>query len=116
MAVAEPRPEAPAEHPRRVTPETVIVVVAVVALGFGVGVTSGLWAGLGGRMVAANLPDSIHYSWWLGHTPHALGQGSSPFSTPDLNWPQGVSAMNNTTLLLPALLLFPISWLAGPLS
>ena len=77
--------------------------------------TAGLWSDLAGRMIAPNLPDAIHYSWWLGHTPHAIGQGENPFTTLDLNWPEGVSAMNNTTLLLPALLLTPITLLAGSL-
>lgn len=99
----------------RSRPGLVIVLVATAALGFGVAVTSGLWPHLGGRMVAGNVPDATHYLWWLGHTPHALAQGENPFTTLDMNWSEGVSAMNNTTLLLPAVLLWPISWLAGSL-
>jgi hypothetical protein len=91
------------------------VLVALVALGFGMAATVGLWTDLGGRMVAANVPDGIHYSWWLGHTPQAIGRGESPFQTLDLNWPEGVSALNNTTLLLPAVVLAPLTWLAGSL-
>jgi hypothetical protein len=86
--------------------------VALVALGFGIAATSGLWlgpGGPGGRMVEQNVPDAIHYSWWLGHTVHALAGGTTPFQTQDLNWPEGVSAMNNTTLLLPALVLAPVT-------
>lgn len=90
-----------------------IVVVALIALGFGMAATDGLWIDLADRMVAGNIPDAIHYSWWLGHTPHAIGQGENPLRTLDLNWPEGVSAMNNTTLLLPAVLLTPITLLAG---
>jgi len=102
--------------PSEAGPKFAVVLVALVALGFGVAVTWGLWADLAGRVVALNLPDSIHYSWWLGHTPHTLGRGGNPFQTADLNWPEGVSAMNNTTLLLPAVLLTPVSWLAGSLA
>jgi hypothetical protein len=96
-------------------PGVLIVLVALVALGFGVRATAGLWSDLAGLMIGPNLPDAIHYSWWLGHTPHALGTGENPFTTLDLNWPEGVSAMNNTTLLLPAVLLTPITLLAGSL-
>ncbi|HST83147.1 MAG TPA: hypothetical protein VLL08_15540 [Kineosporiaceae bacterium] len=98
-----------------VRPGTMIVLVALAALGAGVCVTAGLWSHPGSRIVAGNVPDGIHYSWWLGHTPHALGLGENPFRTLDLNWREGVSAMNNTTLLLPAILLWPISALAGSL-
>lgn len=91
------------------------MLVALSALAAGAAVTSGLWADPSGRMVAGNVPDGIHYSWWLGHTPHAIGLGENPFRTLDLNWAEGVSAMNNTTLLLPAVLLWPVSALAGSL-
>ena len=99
----------------RMRPGILIVLVALAALAAGVATTAGLWAHPSARMVAANIPDGIHYSWWLGHTPHALGQGENPFRTLDLNWPEGISAMNNTTLLLPAVLLWPVSALAGSL-
>jgi hypothetical protein len=76
----------------RVRPGILIVVVALAALAAGVAVTAGLWLDPSGRFVAANVPDGIHYSWWLGHTPHALGLGENPFRTVDLNWPEGASA------------------------
>jgi hypothetical protein len=93
----------------------VVVPVAVLALAFGVAATYGVWAHPGGLIISGNVPDAIHYSWWLGHTPWTIGRGDNPFTTTDLNWPQGVSAMNNTTLLLPAVLLTPVSLLAGSL-
>jgi hypothetical protein len=98
-----------------VRPGLLIVVVAAAALGFGIAVTSGLWSDPSDRMIAANVPDATHYLWWLGHTPHALGELENPFRTVDMNWPEGVSTMNNTTLFLPALLLWPITWLADSL-
>jgi hypothetical protein len=101
---------------QQVRPGTIIVLVGLAALAAGFAVTSGLWAHPAGRFVAGNVPDGLHYSWWLGHTPHALGLGENPFHTVDMNWPEGVSAMNNTTLLLPAVLLWPISALAGSLA
>lgn len=100
---------------RSARPGIAIVVVALAALAAGTAATSGLWTDLSGRFVEANVPDGIHYSWWLGHTPHALGLGENPFRTLDLNWSEGVSAMNNTTLLLPAVLLWPVTALFGSL-
>lgn len=93
-----------------------LVLVPVVVLTTGVLAGYGLWADPAGRVIAANLPDATHYSWWLGHTPHALGEGRSPLFTRDLNTPIGVSAMNNTTLLLPAVLLWPVTAAFGALT
>lgn len=78
-------------------------------------VTGDVWAGLGSRVIAGNVPDAMHYGWWLGWTVDALGRGDSPLMTTVLNWPEGVSAMNNTTLLLPAIVLAPVTLLADPL-
>ncbi|GLY14601.1 hypothetical protein LWF15_06305 [Kineosporia rhizophila] len=101
-------------RPRREDPSgPVLVLVALAALGFGLAATAGLWADPAGRFVAGNVPDAIHYSWWLGHTPHSLGEVRSPFETQDLNYPTGVGAMNNTTLLLPAVLLAPVTVLVN---
>ena len=89
---------------------------ALLALaGFSLVVTGGLLRGLGSRMAEGNLPDAMHYTWWLGWTVHALGNLDNPLVTGTMNWPQGVSAMNNTTLLLPAVVLSPVTALAGPL-
>ena len=74
-----------------------------------------LWQHPASRMVEGDWPDSVHYTWWLGWTAHALAHGQNPLVTDAMNWPQGVSAMNNTTLLLPATLLAPVTALAGPL-
>jgi hypothetical protein len=93
-----------------------LVILGFAALGFGLAATSGLWSHLGSRIITGNVPDALHYSWWLGHTPRSIGRGQNPFQTSDLNWPQGVSAMNNTTLLLPAILLSPVSLLTGSLT
>ncbi|MDP9825632.1 hypothetical protein [Kineosporia succinea] len=89
----------------------VLVFVALVAFGFGLYATSGLWGGMASRVISGNVPDAMHYSWWLGHTPHALGSFETPFETDDMNWPGGVGAMNNTTLLLPAIVLSPFTLL-----
>jgi hypothetical protein len=90
-----------------------LALLAVVLTG--VSLTSGLWRDLGGRMVSGNLPDAMHYSWWLGWTVDALGRADDPLLTTAMNWPEGVSAMSNTTLLLPALVLSPVTLLSGPL-
>jgi len=124
VVVARPLPEGPAapdsivtgRSPNRFGPGSMIVTVAVLALGFGVAATSGLWTDPAGRIIDANIPDALHYAWWLGHTQFALWNGQTPLQTSHQNWPVGVSAMNNTSLLLPAVLLAPLSWMATSLT
>lgn len=90
--------------------------MSLVVLAAGALATHGLWSDPAARIVAANVPDATHYTWWLGHTPHALAEGRTPLFTRDMNWPTGVSAMNNTTLLLPAVLLWPLTAAFGALA
>jgi hypothetical protein len=92
------------------------VLAVIVAAVLGTACTIRLWLDPAGRMVSGNIPDAIHYSWWLAHTPFAVLNGQSPLSTEAMNWPQGVSTMNNTTLLLPSILLWPVTWLFGSLA
>jgi hypothetical protein len=91
-------------------------LVALAAALLGAACTARLWLDPAGQMVSGNIPDAIHYSWWLAHTPFAVLQGQSPLSTDAMNWPQGVGTMNNTTLLLPSVILWPITWLFGSLT
>jgi hypothetical protein len=54
------------------------------------------------------------YTWVLRWVPFVLGQGEVPFVTAYLNAPDGVNLMWNTSLLLPGLLLAPVTLLWGP--
>jgi Glycosyltransferase family 87 len=54
------------------------------------------------------------YTWVLRWVPFALGHGDNPFVTSYLNAPDGVNLMWNTSLILPALLLAPVTLLWGP--
>jgi hypothetical protein len=110
-----PRHAAPASAGPAADPFPLGRAGLVVLCGLSLVVTAGLLRDLGGRMVEGNLPDAMHYTWWLGWAVHALGSLDNPLVTSTMNWPQGVSAMNNTTLLLPAVLLSPVTALAGPL-
>ncbi len=93
-----------------------MLLAAVCAAVAGTACTFRLWADPAARAVSGNIPDATHYSWWLAHTPFAILHGQSPFATPALNWPGGVSAMNNNSLLLPSIVLGPITWLFGSLA
>jgi len=61
-----------------------------------------------------NDSDSGLLSWFLAHDAHALAHGGRELLvTDDLNAPGGVNLMWNTALLLPGLLLAPLTWLTS---
>jgi hypothetical protein len=66
------------------------------------------------RGLPGSAPDAGLYVWWLKWVPHALAQGTNPLHSDAVLAPGGVNAMWNTSILLPSLLLAPITVLAGP--
>ena len=75
-----------------------------------------LLGGLSGRMVAGNPDDIRLFEWYLQHGPWSVLHGRNPLYFATMNAPAGVNGMWNTSLLLPALLLAPVTALAGPLA
>ncbi len=51
--------------------------------------------------------------WFLGFTPLTLLHGNNPFVTNWMNFPYGVNMMVNTAMVLPAIVLAPITFLFG---
>lgn len=56
------------------------------------------------------------YLWVLRWFPAAVAHGRNPLVTDFLNVPEGVNLMWNTSLILPAALLTPVTLLAGPVA
>jgi hypothetical protein len=54
------------------------------------------------------------FIWYLGWIPHQLSQGHNPLFTDHLSYPHGVNLMWNTSMIFPALLLWPVTALFGP--
>src|SRR5260370_14786867 len=54
------------------------------------------------------------FIWYLGWIPHELAQGHNPLFTDYLSYPPGVNLMWNTSMVFPALVLWPITALCGP--
>ncbi|MEA2314583.1 MAG: hypothetical protein QOI03_1275 [Solirubrobacteraceae bacterium] len=73
------------------------------------------WLGgnLNGRLVGVG-GDPWGFVWFLAWLPHALGHGHSPLFTTLLMAPQGANLLNSTSILLPSLLLWPITAGFGP--
>jgi len=81
----------------------------------GVLVTWRLWADPGSRVVAGNPHDADLYAWFMRYAAIAVRHGRLPaLITAGMNAPQGVNLMWNTPLLLPAVLLAPVTGLFGP--
>jgi hypothetical protein len=97
--------------PRRWVPAAIgaIYLAAAIAL------TWRLWAHPSSATVAGNPADSSQFAWFIRYEATAIAHGRLPaLVTTAMNAPQGISMMWNTTVLLPGVLLTPVTLLAGP--
>ncbi len=78
-------------------------------------VTWRLWADPGARAQVGDAQDVNLFAWFMRYEATAVAHGSLPsLTTAALNAPRGISLMWNTSLLLPGVLLAPVTLLAGP--
>jgi hypothetical protein len=78
-------------------------------------VTWRLWADPASRVVAGNMQDADQFAWFLRYEATAVAHGRAPaLVTAALNAPRGVSVMWNTFILLPGVLLAPVTLAFGP--
>ena len=74
-----------------------------------------LWAHPGSAMVAGNTTDTDLFAWFLRYDATAIAHGRLPaLVTTAMNAPIGINLMWNTSLLVPGILLTPVTLLAGP--
>jgi hypothetical protein len=90
------------------------VVVALLCLGFGYWVTSGLWADPYRHGVSYNEGDQAFFEWLLGYGIQILRHGADPFFTDLMNAPLGVNLAANTSITVYAIAFAPLTALAGP--
>jgi hypothetical protein len=72
------------------------------------------WASPASTSIGPGQGDGALLMWFLRWTPYALEHGLNPLFTTHLNVPDGVNVLWNTSLLLPGLLLAPITTAFGP--
>jgi hypothetical protein len=110
-APAEEEPAPPPGDRRVVTLAAVYYLLAALA------VTLWLWRDPASRTVAGNPNDTDQFTWFFRYDATAIMHGRLPaLVTTAMNAPQGVNAMWNTFMLLPGVLLAPVTLLFGPQS
>jgi hypothetical protein len=78
-------------------------------------VTMWLWRDPAARIVAGNPYDTDQFTWYFRYDAAAVAHFHLPALTTDaMNAPTGISVMWNTFMLLPGVLLAPVTLLAGP--
>jgi hypothetical protein len=74
---------------------------------------SSTWADPAGSWIGSP-HDPRLFIWYLGWIPHELSGGQNPLFTDYLSYPPGVNLMWNTSMIFPALVLWPVTGLFGP--
>ena len=106
-------PEAAAARP--LSDRWVLLLAGVYCLVGALAVTFWLWRDPASRIVAGNPYDADQFAWYFRYDATAVAHFRLPALTTDgMNAPQGISVMWNTFMLLPGILLAPVTLLAGP--
>ncbi len=91
------------------------IIVPACYLAAAVVLTWQLWADPASRTVAGNPTDADLFAWYLRYAADGVAHGHLPaLVTTAMNAPTGVSMMWNTSVLLPGVLLTPVTLLFGP--
>lgn len=90
------------------------VLVLACYVGLAVWVTSGLWAAPDTRVLTDNPNDQPLMEWMLAYGAHAVTHLTNPFFTTQVNAPDGANLMANSSVILPAAVLTPVTVAFGP--
>lgn len=91
-------------------------VDALVVLGFLLGslvVLNRLWRHTSDGFLYPNAQDTYQFEWFLTHATQVFTRGESPFFSDQMNMPRGINLMANTSVLVLALPLTPVTLLFG---
>jgi hypothetical protein len=77
------------------------------------GIFSSTWADPAGKWIGSPKDPQL-FIWYLGWIPHQLSHGHNPLFTDYLSYPPGVNLMWNTSMIFPAVVLWPVTVLFGP--
>jgi hypothetical protein len=85
-----------------------VLAVFALCLALGIALFHQAWAWPSSTLVGS-AGDADEYTWFLSWVPFAIGHGLDPLITHYVNFPGGVNLMWNTSVLLPALLMSPVT-------
>jgi hypothetical protein len=88
------------------------IALAAYAL-LAVAVFSSTWTDPVGRWIGSPKDPQL-FIWYLGWIPHQLSHGLNPLFTDHLSYPPGVNLMWNTSMIFPAVVLWPVTAVFGP--
>jgi hypothetical protein len=100
-----------ARAPRMWRPQLALLLVYA---GLAVLLTQAAWRSPATVALGGGDGDGGLFIWFLRWAPYALAHGQAPWFTDLLNAPHGVNVLWNTSLLLPAVLLAPVTLWLGP--
>jgi hypothetical protein len=114
LPAAGPPEATEVREPRRHRDRVVAAVLACYLLA-AIAVTWRLWADPASRTVAGNPNDADLFAWFVRYAAGAVSHGRLPaLVTAAMNAPQGINLMWNTSILLPGVVLTPVTLLLGP--
>ena len=103
------------ERARPLSGRRTVTLAAVYYLLAALAVTLWLWRDPASRTVAGNPNDADQFAWFFRYDATAIAHARLPdLVTTAMNAPRGVNVMWNTFMLLPGMLLAPVTWLFGP--
>ena len=94
---------------------TLVAVALLVYSILAVAVFAGAWVNPTGAWIGDNKDPKL-FIWYLGWIPHELTQMRNPLVTNYLSYPAGVNLMWNTSMIFPALILWPVTAIFGPIA
>jgi hypothetical protein len=89
-------------------------IALAVYLLLAVAVFSSAWVDPAGRWIGSPKDPQL-FIWYLGWIPHQLSHGLNPLFTDYLSYPPGVNLMWNTSMIFPAIVLWPVTAVFGPM-
>ena len=93
-------------------PASTWIALATYAL-LAAAVFASAWVDPAGRWIGSPKDPQL-FIWYLGWIPHQLSHGLNPLFTDYLSYPPGVNLMWNTSMIFPAVLLWPFTAVFGP--
>src|SRR5260370_1011040 len=103
----------PSKIPQMASRASLVWIALIAYTLLAMGVFSSTWIDPAGSWIGSPKDPGL-FIWYLGWIPHELAHGHNPLFTDYLSYPPGVNLMWNTSMVFPALVLWPITALFGP--